>query len=102
MVGENTIEPILDGAADMVIGSRATGRRERGALSVQQRVGNAIASSALRALYDVRYTDLGPFRAVRWDTLKALKMQDRNYGWTVEIWSPQRKFSTWRRLWVRN
>lgn len=79
------IEPILAGDADLVIGSRARGRQERGALSPQQRVGNAIACRALRFLYKVRYTDLGPFRAIRWETLQELGMQDRNYGWTVEM-----------------
>jgi glycosyltransferase involved in cell wall biosynthesis len=79
------IQPILEGRAELVIGSRATGRRERGALSPQQRIGNAIASSALRVLYGARYTDLGPFRAVRWETLQRLQMSDRNYGWTVEM-----------------
>ena len=44
-----------------------------------------MASTALRALYGVHYTDLGPFRAVRWDTLRRLQMRDRNYGWTVEM-----------------
>jgi glycosyltransferase involved in cell wall biosynthesis len=79
------IDPILVGHAELVIGSRARGRRERRALSPQQRVGNAIACSALQVLYGVRYTDLGPFRAIRWDTLLALQMTDRNYGWTVEM-----------------
>ena len=79
------IDPILAGDADMVIGSRARGRQERGALSAQQRVGNAIACRALRLFYGVRYTDLGPFRAIRWQTLQALQLQDRNYGWTVEM-----------------
>jgi glycosyltransferase involved in cell wall biosynthesis len=79
------IQPILEGRAELVIGSRATGRRERGALSPQQRIGNAIASSALLLLYGARYTDLGPFRAVRWQALQRLQMSDRNYGWTVEM-----------------
>jgi glycosyltransferase involved in cell wall biosynthesis len=79
------IDPIASGDADMVIGSRVRGLRERGALSPQQQVGNAIACRALRLLYGVRYTDLGPFRAIRWETLQALGMQDRNYGWTVEM-----------------
>ena len=79
------IAPIVAGEADLVIGSRSRGRRERGALSPQQRVGNKIACTALRLLYGVRYTDLGPFRAIRWETLQALRMQDRNYGWTVEM-----------------
>jgi glycosyltransferase involved in cell wall biosynthesis len=82
---DHLIAPILAGDAEMVIGSRARGQQERGALSPQQRVGNAIACAALRVLYGVRYTDLGPFRAIRWKTLQALNMQDRNYGWTVEM-----------------
>lgn len=81
----DVIQPILDGEADLVIGSRARGRRRRGALSPQQRAGNAIASTALRVLYGARYTDLGPFRAIRWKSLASLRMQDRNYGWTVEM-----------------
>jgi glycosyltransferase involved in cell wall biosynthesis len=79
------IDPIRAGEADMVIGSRARGRQERGALSPQQRVGNAVACRVLRLVYGVTYTDLGPFRAIRWETLQALGMQDRNYGWTVEM-----------------
>lgn len=79
------VDPILRGYADLVIGSRARGRQESGALSPQQRVGNAIACRALRLLYDVHYTDLGPFRAIRWETLRSLGMCDRNYGWTVEM-----------------
>jgi glycosyltransferase involved in cell wall biosynthesis len=79
------IDPIVTGDADMVIGSRARGQADRGALSPQQQVGNTIACTALRLLYGVRYTDLGPFRAIRWETLQALGMRDRNYGWTVEM-----------------
>lgn len=79
------IDPILAGDAELVIGSRVRRRRERGALSPQQRVGNAIACQGLQLLYGVRYTDLGPFRAIRWDSLLALQMEDRNYGWTVEM-----------------
>lgn len=79
------VDPISSGDADLVIGSRARGRRERGALSPQQRLGNAIACRALRALYGARYTDLGPFRAIRWETLRTLDMRDRNFGWTVEM-----------------
>lgn len=79
------VEPIAQGEADLVVGSRTAGRRERGAVSTQQRVGNAIACAALRRLYGVHYTDLGPFRAIRWDALRALEMRDSNYGWTVEM-----------------
>ena len=81
----SVIEPILRGDAELVVGSRATGRRQAGALSPQQRVGNAIACWALRMLYGARYSDLGPFRAIRWSTLQALDMRDRDFGWTVEM-----------------
>src|SRR5690606_27949797 len=79
------LAPIERGEADLVIGSRALGRAERGSLTPQQRVGNAIACAALRVLYGARYTDLGPFRAIRWSALEALGMRDRDYGWTVEM-----------------
>ncbi|MDH3200192.1 MAG: glycosyltransferase family 2 protein [Myxococcales bacterium] len=79
------VDPILRGEAELTIGSRTTGRREAGALSVQQRVGNIVACRGLRLLYGVQYTDLGPFRAVRWRTLESIGMQDRNFGWTVEM-----------------
>lgn len=79
------VDPIAANQADLVIGSRARGRRERGALSLQQQVGNAIACRALRGLYGAQYTDLGPFRAIRWETLQSLRMRDRNFGWTVEM-----------------
>ncbi len=79
------IAPIVDGEADLVIGSRARGRRERGALTPHQQVGNALACSALRLLYGATYTDLGPFRAIRWESLTGLRMRDRNWGWTVEM-----------------
>lgn len=79
------VSPILRDEAHLVIGSRATGPRQRGALTPQQRLGNLVASRALHLLYGARYTDLGPFRAIRWDTLKALDMRDRNFGWTVEM-----------------
>ena len=70
--------------ADLVIGSRSQ-RAARGALTPQQRVGNHIACLWLRALYGVHWTDLGPFRAIRWHALQTLQMADRNYGWTVEM-----------------
>jgi glycosyltransferase involved in cell wall biosynthesis len=79
------LAPIERGDAELVIGSRTLGDRERGSLTPQQVVGNAIACAALRVLYRARYTDLGPFRAIRWRTLLALDMRDRNYGWTVEM-----------------
>ena len=78
------IQAIADGA-DLVIGSRMRGRREPGALLPQARFGNALACFLIRVLYGHRYTDLGPFRAIRWDALSRLGMEDRNFGWTVEM-----------------
>ncbi|OKL38444.1 glycosyltransferase family 2 protein [Pontibacter flavimaris] len=79
------VQPIVQGQADMVIGSRALGQRERGSMMPQQLFGNWLATTLLRLLYGARFTDLGPFRAIRLDTLLALGMRDRNYGWTVEM-----------------
>jgi glycosyltransferase involved in cell wall biosynthesis len=78
------LAPLEDGQVDLVLGSRVRGAT-RGALTPQQRVGNAVACAALRVLYGARYTDLGPFRAIRWDAFESLGMVDRNYGWTVEL-----------------
>lgn len=85
--GEMTalVAPILSNKADMVIGSRARGHRERGSMTPQQVFGNWLATTLLRWLYGVRYTDLGPFRAIRFESLLALNMQDKTYGWTVEM-----------------
>jgi glycosyltransferase involved in cell wall biosynthesis len=79
------IEPIAQGQADFVLGSRESGRRERGALKAHQRLGNRLAVWLIRARYGFRYTDLGPFRAIRLSSLHKLGMADRNYGWTIEM-----------------
>jgi glycosyltransferase involved in cell wall biosynthesis len=79
------VQPIIDKKADMVIGSRTLGKRERGALTPQQIFGNALAVALIRLLYGYHFTDLGPFRAIHWDKLLALEMQDKTYGWTVEM-----------------
>jgi len=79
------LRPIFAGRADLVIGSRTLGASERGALTPQARFGNWLATRLLRALYGVRYTDLGPFRAIRYRSLIALGMRDRDFGWTVEM-----------------
>jgi glycosyltransferase involved in cell wall biosynthesis len=79
------LEPIAAGRADLVIGSRALGTREPGALTPQARFGNWLATRLLRALYGVRFTDLGPFRAVRFRSLADLAMRDPDFGWTVEM-----------------
>ena len=79
------VDPIVAGSADMVIGSRVLGERERGALTPQQVFGNWLATTLIRLIWQVRYTDLGPFRAIRADALRRLAMSDRTYGWTVEM-----------------
>lgn len=81
----NLVAPIAEGRADMVIGSRALGNREKGALLPQARFGNMLACFLMRVIYGHRYTDLGPFRAIRFESLKKIGMRDRNFGWTVEM-----------------
>jgi len=79
------VGPVLAGEADLVIGSRVLGARERGALTPHARFGNAFATFLIRSLYGVRFTDLGPFRAVSWNALARMRMEDQDYGWTVEM-----------------
>lgn len=79
------LAPIARGEADLVVASRTLGERERGSLTPQQRVGNAVACALINQLYGTTYTDLGPFRAIRWQALRTLAMRDRNYGWTIEM-----------------
>ena len=79
------VDPIIAGEADIVIGSRALGRAEPGALTPQQRWGNWLATRLIGLFWGVRFTDLGPFRAVRYRTLWELAMRDPNFGWTVEM-----------------
>jgi glycosyltransferase involved in cell wall biosynthesis len=70
---------------DLVIGSRALGSRERGAMTPQQVFGNWLATRLIRLFFGYRFTDLGPFRAIRYDKLLEIGMVDKNYGWTVEM-----------------
>ncbi len=70
---------------DLVIGSRMLGKRERGALLPQAILGNWLATSLINLFWGYRFTDLGPFRAVRVDALQRMKMSDPTYGWTVEM-----------------
>ncbi|MGH6734688.1 MAG: glycosyltransferase family 2 protein [Methyloceanibacter sp.] len=79
------VEPIAERRADFVVGSRVAGKAQRGALTPQQRFGNWLACLLMRRLWGVAYSDLGPFRAIRRDSLDGLKMVDRKYGWTVEM-----------------
>ena len=78
-------EPISKGDYDMVIGSRTLGEREKGSLMPQQVFGNLLATALINMLYGVKFTDLGPFRAIRYKSLKELGMTDENYGWTAEM-----------------
>jgi glycosyltransferase involved in cell wall biosynthesis len=79
------VAPIARGEADLVIGSRTLGEREPGALLPQARAGNLVACLLIRLLYGHRYTDLGPFRAIRWSSLERLGMRDPDFGWTAEM-----------------
>ncbi len=82
---EKLINPILTNGVDLVIGSRALGKKESGAMTLQQIFGNWLATRLLKLFYNVKFTDLGPFRAVRFLSLVDLDMQDKTYGWTVEM-----------------
>ena len=77
------VQPIRDGQAEFVIGTRRP--IEKGALLPQARFGNKLATNLMRIFFGAKYTDLGPFRAIRYDKLKALNMQDQNFGWTIEM-----------------
>ncbi len=79
------LAPIQDGRADLVIGSRTLGTAEPGSLLAHQVFGNWLATSLIRLFYGFRYTDLGPFRAIRRDSLERLQMRERRYGWTIEM-----------------
>lgn len=76
---------LLSGQTDIVIGSRVTGRAERGSLTPVQRFGNSLTCALVKLLWGVRYTDLGPFRAIRREAYEQLAMCDPDYGWTIEM-----------------
>jgi glycosyltransferase involved in cell wall biosynthesis len=79
------VEPLLDGTADFTIGSRLLGHREPGAMPPQSVYGNKLACFLMWLFWGIRHTDLGPFRAITYDALQKLEMQDTNFGWTVEM-----------------
>jgi glycosyltransferase involved in cell wall biosynthesis len=79
------VGPLREEGCDLVVGSRVRGKREKGALPIHARFGNYLATRLLRALYGVRATDLGPFRAARYRRLMGLGMRDTDFGWTVEM-----------------
>jgi glycosyltransferase involved in cell wall biosynthesis len=82
---DSVVAPLLEDRADMVIGSRCLGLAEPGSMTPPQRFGNVLATWLIAQFTGQRFTDLGPFRALRWDALERLDMEDTNYGWTVEM-----------------
>ena len=81
----DVVAPIINNNMDMVIGSRALGNLEQGSMTFPQRFGNWLATSLIRWIYNYHFTDLGPFRAIRYSSLIAMKMEDKTFGWTVEM-----------------
>jgi glycosyltransferase involved in cell wall biosynthesis len=81
----SVIKPILEDDIDLVIGSRALGESEKGSLTPVQAFGNWLSAKLLYLIYNAQFTDLGPFRAIKFNKLLALNMADKNYGWTVEM-----------------
>jgi hypothetical protein len=79
------IEVMRSSTVGMCIGSRTTGLADPGALTPQQRFGNWLSTTLIHLIWQTRYTDLGPLRAIRWDVLEGLQMEDRTWGWTVEM-----------------
>ncbi|RRO16391.1 glycosyltransferase family 2 protein [Flavobacteriaceae bacterium 14752] len=79
------IHPIIDSNYDFVIGARVKSLRENGAMTFPQRFGNWLATTLMQLIYGAKFTDLGPFRAIKYNQLLALNMQDKTYGWTVEM-----------------
>ena len=79
------VAPIIDDDIDFVLGSRVERFREKGAMQPQQIFGNWLATFLMRLFFKSKFTDLGPFRAIKFDTLMRLKMEDPTYGWTVEM-----------------
>lgn len=79
------VKPIIEENYDFVLGSRVMGEREKGALPLQSRIGSIVASILIHLLWKVEYTDLGPFRAIKFNKLIELDMKDKWFGWTVEM-----------------
>jgi glycosyltransferase involved in cell wall biosynthesis len=79
------VQPILDKDLDMVIGARDKRFRESGSMTKPQIFGNWLATSLMSLFFGAKFTDLGPFRAMKYNSLLALEMEDKTYGWTVEM-----------------
>ncbi len=83
--GPGLIEPLIGGRAELVIGSRALGQKQTGAMALPQQFGNWLATRLVWLIWGKRMTDLGPYRAIRADALDRLNMSDRDFGWTIEM-----------------
>ena len=81
----NIVQPIINNNMDLVIGSRVKQFREEGSMTPQQVFGNWLATFFMKLMFGAKFTDLGPFRAIKYDKLIALNMEDKTYGWTVEM-----------------
>ncbi|MEM0518164.1 glycosyltransferase family 2 protein [Aequorivita flava] len=79
------VAPILEDNIDFVVGARVKELREVGAMTFPQRFGNVLATKLMTLFFNSKFTDLGPFRAIKYEKLLALNMQDKTYGWTVEM-----------------
>ena len=79
------VAPILEDDIDFVVGARVKALREAGSMTFPQRFGNALATRLMKLFFNSKFTDLGPFRAIKYDKLLALNMEDKTYGWTVEM-----------------
>ncbi|SHG49155.1 glycosyltransferase family 2 protein [Flagellimonas flava] len=82
---DKVVAPILEKNIDFVIGARKKALREPGSMTPQQVFGNQLATFLMRLFFRAKFTDLGPFRAIKYDKLKELEMEDKTYGWTVEM-----------------
>lgn len=82
---ESVIKPLITSKADLVIGSRLSGLADPGSLTIPQRFGNWFAASLIKVFFGVKFTDLGPFRAIRLSRLLEMNMREMTYGWTVEM-----------------
>jgi glycosyltransferase involved in cell wall biosynthesis len=82
---EKVVAPIIEKDIDFVVGARTKNLREEGSMTPQQVFGNWLATFLMRLFFGAKFTDLGPFRAIKYEKLKELEMEDKTYGWTVEM-----------------
>lgn len=81
----NVIKPIIENDMVLVIGSRALGQKDKGSMTMPQRFGNWLSTRLMHLFYGVKYSDLGPFRAIKFDELLQLNMSEMTFGWTIEM-----------------